>query len=83
MMSLILVRLAAIHVRTQTEVFVQDSGERGGGQDSCYWLDSTKIKALGWAQEIDWDRGLADTAAWVSAYRDELAACNDQFQMRA
>lgn len=59
-----------------------DVAEERPGQDGQYWLDSAKLKALGWRQEVDWDRGLADTAAWVSAYKDDLAACDSEFHLR-
>jgi dTDP-glucose 4,6-dehydratase len=37
------------------------------GHDRRYALDSSKLRALGWASENDFDRGLADTVSW---YRD-------------
>jgi dTDP-glucose 4,6-dehydratase len=52
------------------------------GQDSTYWLDSSKIKALGWKQEIGWRQGLADMVQWVKRY-PELEAMNTNFVMRA
>ena len=52
------------------------------GQDSCYWLDSTKIKSLGWYQETDWDMGLESMAAWVKSY-PELLEMDTDFVMRA
>ena len=52
------------------------------GQDSCYWLDSTKIKKLGWFQETDWDLGLDSMVAWVKAY-PELFEMDTEYVMRA
>ena len=52
------------------------------GQDSTYWLDSSKIKALGWKQEIGWGEGLVDMLRWVKAY-PELTELSTEFQMRA
>src|SRR6476660_2770204 len=43
------------------------------GQDSRYWLDSSRIKAdLGWEPEIDWDTGLAEMVAWGKRYLKEI-----------
>lgn len=52
------------------------------GQDSTYWLDSTKIKRLGWRQAITWDLGLLDMLSWVERY-PELQTLSTEFQMRA
>ncbi len=40
------------------------------GHDRRYSLDCSKLRALGWRPEVEFDRGLADTVAW---YRDHEA----------
>jgi len=52
------------------------------GQDSRYWLDSSKLKGLGWSQTVGWDRGLLEMATWVLEY-PELYAMPTEFRMRA
>jgi dTDP-glucose 4,6-dehydratase len=52
------------------------------GQDSCYWLDSSRIKALGWTQKIGWEEGLQDMIQWVGKY-PELTALPTEYGMRA
>ena len=52
------------------------------GQDSCYWLNSDKIKALGWRQTIDWKEGLASMMDWLITY-PELKHYPTDFVMRA
>jgi dTDP-glucose 4,6-dehydratase len=43
------------------------------GQDSRYWLDSSRIKEqLGWEPQIGWDEGLAEMVAWGNKYKDQL-----------
>lgn len=58
------------------------AGEREG-QDSRYWLDCTKIKALGWSQRVSWGDGLTETHHWILSNLDALAARSDAFRMRA
>jgi dTDP-glucose 4,6-dehydratase len=37
------------------------------GHDRRYALDTQKLQALGWAPQVPFEKGLADTVAW---YRD-------------
>lgn len=60
---------------------VEEAPERMG-QDGCYWLDSSKIKALGWQQSIDWDEGLKGMVDWVKSY-PELTELSTEYVMRA
>jgi dTDP-glucose 4,6-dehydratase len=40
------------------------------GHDRRYLLDSSKLRALGWSDEIGWDEGLAETVRWYADHRD-------------
>ena len=60
---------------------IREAPERTG-QDSCYWLNSSKLKALGWKQEIEWDAGLADMHNWMLQHTEVLTMPTD-FRMRA
>ncbi|TML54861.1 MAG: dTDP-glucose 4,6-dehydratase [Actinobacteria bacterium] len=40
------------------------------GHDRRYLLDSSKIRALGWSEEIGWDEGIAETVRWYADNRD-------------
>jgi dTDP-glucose 4,6-dehydratase len=43
------------------------------GQDSRYWLDSSKIEtSLGWRQLIDWESGLREMVNWGYTFSDEI-----------
>ena len=43
------------------------------GQDSRYWLDSSKIKAdTGWSPSITWDEGLGEMVDWGKKYLNIL-----------
>lgn len=52
------------------------------GQDSRYWLDSTKIQSLGWNQTITLSEGLVEMLEWVKRY-PELYTLPNEFRMRA
>lgn len=51
---------------------VADIAPERTGQDSQYWLDSRKIKALGWTREISLDDGIQRMIDWVKAYPELL-----------
>jgi dTDP-glucose 4,6-dehydratase len=54
------------------------------GQDSRYWLDSSRIKAdLGWEPEIGWDEGLAEMVSWGRRYFNEIRDWPTDYVLRA
>jgi dTDP-glucose 4,6-dehydratase len=46
--------------------FVEDRA----GHDHCYWMDSTKIRALGWEPQYDFDRAIEATVRWYADNRE-------------
>lgn len=53
------------------------------GEDACYWLDSSAIKAdVGWQQEISLQDGLAEMVAWGRQYLTELQATPQSYTFR-
>jgi dTDP-glucose 4,6-dehydratase len=40
------------------------------GHDRRYLLDSSKLRALGWSEEVGWDQGIAETVRWYADHRD-------------
>lgn len=53
------------------------------GQDSRYWLDSSKIrKKLGWAPEISWEEGLGEMITWGRKYLPELSSLSTEYILR-
>lgn len=44
------------------------------GQDSKYWLNTDKIKALGWQQVRGIDSGISEMVDWVKSYPELLTA---------
>lgn len=41
--------------------------EDRAGHDACYWMDSSKVRALGWAPALGFDEAMERTVRW---YRD-------------
>jgi dTDP-glucose 4,6-dehydratase len=60
--------------------FVEKAPERVG-QDSRYWPDASKLKALGWRPVVDLSTGLLDMVAWVGSY-PELLTADTTFRLR-
>jgi dTDP-glucose 4,6-dehydratase len=53
------------------------------GQDSRYWLDSSKIlDHLGWKPEITWDEGLSEMVAWGKTYLSDIRDLSPIYVMR-
>jgi dTDP-glucose 4,6-dehydratase len=75
------VRLCIEATGVSFEEIVEMAPERTG-QDSTYWLDSSKLKALGWKQEISLPEGIRMVLDWVKSY-PELLEMDTSFQMRA
>ena len=53
------------------------------GQDSRYWLDSSRIKNdLGWEPEIGWDEGLAEMVDWGREYLSQIRDVSTDYVLR-
>ena len=52
-------------------------------QDSRYWIDSKKIRLLGWKPEVTWNEGLEEMVEWGRKYLPVLKVMPTEFQMRA
>ena len=53
------------------------------GQDSRYWLDSTKIEnTLGWKQMISWDEGLEEMVKWGRLFGEEIKNYPTEYVLR-
>ena len=53
------------------------------GQDSRYWLDSSKIKNdLGWSPEITWEVGLNEMVEWGKKYLPEIRNLSSDYVLR-
>jgi dTDP-glucose 4,6-dehydratase len=54
------------------------------GQDSRYWLDSSKIKnAMGWEPTISLSGGIDTVVAWAQRYLDQLRDWPMDYTLRA
>lgn len=53
------------------------------GEDQRYWLDSSKINALGWRPEIDLHEGIACVLEWAKEHHLSLRKESTSFVLRA
>ena len=53
------------------------------GQDSCYWLDSTKLKKIGWKVETTLEQAVDEVYRWVDLNIGELSRLPLDYEMRA
>lgn len=60
---------------------VEEAPDRKG-QDGCYWLDSSKIKALGWRQGMVLGLGIRNMLDWIEKY-PELCQMETDYRLRA
>ena len=51
-------------------------------EDDCYWIDSSKIRRLGWEQGISPLDGIADMVAWGRRYLEQLRGLPIEYQFR-
>jgi dTDP-glucose 4,6-dehydratase len=75
-----LVGLCAEACIVDTKWFVRDTEDRPG-QDAKYWLDSSKIRGLGWKPFITLKEGIDGMARWALEYKYDLKI--SEFRMRA
>lgn len=68
-----LVEMICAHLGVRFNDVVEVVGERLG-KDAAYRLDSSKLRSeLGWTDQVSLEEGIAEVAAWVDRYLDELA----------
>ena len=54
------------------------------GQDSRYWLDSSRIKqATGWEPQVSWHQGLTEMVSWGRKYLSEIRDWPTDYVLRA
>jgi len=66
-----LVELVAISANLNPKDFIEIVPGRIG-EDSQYWLDSSKIITLGYQESIDLNAGIIDMLNWAHKYKDQL-----------
>ncbi len=51
-------------------------------QDSRYWLDSSKLRSLGWSPKVGWGEGLVNMVNWMGKWLPDLRKLPTDFVMR-
>ena len=77
-----LVQLICRQMRKPMNEFTYDAPGRAV-EDSRYWVDSSKIKALGWEEKTRLEDGIAGMIEWCREYKDALLREPDRFTLRA
>lgn len=60
---------------------VVDLAPERTGQDSMYWLDSSRLKSHGWAPEVSLEDGIAEMVSWIKSY-PELLTMSSQWEVK-
>jgi dTDP-glucose 4,6-dehydratase len=53
------------------------------GQDECYWIDSSKLKRLGWLPRVSLEKAVEQVRGWVQDHLPVLGRMPTEFEMRA
>lgn len=53
------------------------------GEDAQYWLESSKIKRLGWKQQVALTDGLYEMRCWAEKYREQIKDWPTAYTLRA
>jgi dTDP-glucose 4,6-dehydratase len=53
------------------------------GEDSCYFLDSTKLRSLGWSPQTTLMGGISRMSEWVQKYIAELSKIDPTYRLRS
>ena len=61
--------------------FIENTPSRFG-EDKQYWINSDKIKALGWKPETSLKAGIGRVYEWVKTYKEDLMRLPTEFEMR-
>ena len=70
------VEMVAEACGVDSDTFVKVTADRAG-QDSRYWLDSSRLRAIGWRPTIPLSEAISDMVAWVRSNPEILTMSTD------
>jgi len=51
-------------------------------EDDCFWINSAKMKALGWTPTIDLRTGVSEMVAWGRKYKEQITNMRTDYEFR-
>lgn len=75
------VEIAANYAGRAFDDFIENTPARFG-EDRQYWINSEKIRALGWTPESSLKAGIGRVYEWIKQYKDDLSRFPTSFEMR-
>jgi dTDP-glucose 4,6-dehydratase len=76
-----IVELCAASIMMHPAQLIEQQPARWG-EDSCYFLNSDRVKNLGWKPEISLEQGIARVRDWVASHLPALQAERTTFEIR-
>jgi dTDP-glucose 4,6-dehydratase len=77
-----IVGLVAKHFGKSLEKFCDITPGRAV-EDNHFWLDSSKIREIGWKDQISIEQGVIDMILWGRKYERQLCGMSPKYEMRA
>ena len=59
-----------------------DLTEGRANEDACFWINSNRIRAIGWTPVVDLRSGISQMVAWGRQYAPEISNMSVDYEMR-
>lgn len=61
---------------------IAEQTEGRANEDQCFWIDSSRLMALGWKPEVSTHSGIKQMAEWGRKYKDDLLQMPVNYEFR-